>query len=345
MLPKRNKYKDAGVDIQAGEEALSRIKPLVRQTFNTNVISDIGSFGGLYHFDCKNLREPILVASTDGVGTKLLVAKMANKFDTIGRDLVNHCVNDILVQGAFPLFFLDYIGTGHIEIERVEEIVKGLVIACKENNTSLIGGETAEMPGIYHKDDFDLVGTIVGFVEKENIIDGTEITEGDLIIGFPSTGLHTNGYSLARKVFFKKLHLNIDSIIPDIGMTVAESLLTVHKSYLAELSPLIQTRKIKGMAHITGGGIPGNLKRIIPDGLCAKIELNTWDPPEIFKVIQKAGAVDTEEMFEVFNMGIGLIAVVDRDSCDTILEKCNAIQMGTIVKGKDKVLLVPRKNV
>lgn len=340
MAPKEDRYyKDAGVDIKAGEEAVNRIKPLVRQTFNTSVISDIGSFGGLYQFDWQNLRKPVLVSSTDGVGTKLLVAKMAGKFDTIGQDLVNHCVNDILVQGACPLFFLDYIGVSHLEVEKVEEIVKGLVIACKENSTVLIGGETAEMPGIYHKDDFDLVGTIVGVVEKENIIDGTGITVGDCIIGFPSTGLHTNGYSLARKVFFEKLHLKIDSLIPDIGMTVAEALLAIHKSYLSELTPLIRAKKIKGLAHITGGGIPGNLKRIIPDGLCALVDLNAWDPPEIFKVIQKAGSIKTEEMFEVFNMGIGLIAVVSRTSCQSILRECKAIPIGTIGKGKEKVRL------
>jgi len=344
MTTKKNKYKDAGVDIRAAEEAVNRIKPLARQTFNTNVISDIGSFGGLYQFDCQKLHQPVLVASTDGIGTKILVAKMANKFDTIGQDLVNHCVNDILTHGAFPLFFLDYVGTGVLEPKKLEEIVKGLVIACRENNTVLIGGETAEMPGIYHNEDIDLVGTIVGVVEKENIIDGAEITEGDCIIGFPSTGLHTNGYSLARKIFFEKLHLKIDSIIPGIKITVAEALLSIHKSYLSELRPLLATKKIKGLAHITGGGIPGNLKRIIPDGFCARVELNSWEPPEIFKFIQERDSIETAEMFEIFNMGIGLISIVDNASCNAILEECNAIQIGTVVKGKDKVLLVHRKS-
>ncbi|MBC8525969.1 MAG: phosphoribosylformylglycinamidine cyclo-ligase [Candidatus Cloacimonetes bacterium] len=335
---KKITYKNSGVNIIAGEKTVQKIKPLIKKTFDKNVLTDIGSFGALYHLDLKKWQNPVLVSSIDGVGTKILLAKLANKFDTIGQDLVNHCVNDILTQGATPLFFLDYIGVGILKSENITEIVKGLAKACQENNVALIGGEMAEMPDVYHNDDFDLAGTIVGCVEKDKIITGKNIKHGDILLGFPSTGLHTNGYSLARKILFEKLNLNIDSQISELNKTVSEAFLTIHKSYLTTLTVFIKEKQIKGLAHITGGGIPGNLKRIIPDGLSAVIDTNLWKIPTIFTFLQKAGNIDIKEMFNVFNMGIGMIAVVDRDNEKQIISKTDAVKIGIIEKGEQKVI-------
>jgi phosphoribosylformylglycinamidine cyclo-ligase len=302
-------YKDSGVDIEAGDETVRRIKSLARSTFTPAVLSDIGSFGGLFRLDQSRFRDPVLVSSADGVGTKLKVAFMSGRHDTVGADLVNHCVNDILVQGAEPLFFLDYLATGRLSPAVAEQVISGMARACRENGCALIGGETAEMPGFYAEGEYDLAGFIVGAVNRDDVIDGRTIESGDLLIGLPSTGLHTNGYSLARRIVFDKLKLTVNSVLDGIGETVADVLLRTHRSYLGAVRPLLSRRLIKGMAHITGGGIPGNLSRILPAGTGAKVDAGSWATPPLFVFLQRAGAVATDEMFRAFNMGIGLILV------------------------------------
>jgi len=325
-------YKNSGVDIDAGEKAVELIKPHVKKTFNDNVLAHIGGFGSVYQLDLASWKSPLLISSVDGVGTKLLVAKMMGIYDTIGQDLVNHCVNDIFVQGAIPQYFMDYIGVGKLIPEKIEKIVKGLTTACIENQMALIGGEMAEMPGIYHPEDFDVVGMIVGLVERDKLITGKEIEEDDYVIGFPSTGLHTNGYSLARKVLFDILKLNVNDKILSIGVTVGEALLSVHKSYYPNLKSFVANNKVAGMAHITGGGIPGNLKRVIPDGLTAHIYANSWEIPELYKFMQKGAALDTTEMFRAFNMGIGYITVIKLENVDEILKETDGLLIGRIKK-------------
>lgn len=329
-------YKDSGVDITAGEKAVNLIKPLVRKTFNKNVLTEIGGFGGLYELDLENWTRPVLVASTDGVGTKIIVARMAGVYDTIGQDLVNHCVNDILVQGAFPRFFMDYIGVGRLNPQNIEKIVEGLALSCSQNKLALIGGEMAEMPGIYSEDDFDLVGTIVGLVEKNEIIDGSKASEGDVVIGFRSSGLHTNGYSLARTVLFDKLSLKIDSIITDLGKTVAEALLEIHLSYLPIIKPFLQRGIIKAMAHITGGGIEGNLKRVIPTHLTAVLSQKNWQIPDLFRFIEDSGKIVPDDMYKTFNMGIGFIVIVSNSNKTLFLENPDAFEIGWLEKSKDQ---------
>ncbi len=327
-------YKSAGVSIEAGEETVKRIKGLAKSTFNKNVLSDIGMFGGFFEIDKSGYKNPVLVSSVDGVGTKLKIAFMMNKHNTVGQDLVNHCVNDIAVCGAKPLFFLDYLAVGKLKPDVAEKIIEGFAVACKENGCALIGGETAEMPGFYAEDEYDISGTIVGVVEKEEIINGKQISKGDMLIGFPSTGLHTNGYSLARKVLFPKY--KPEDFNDLINNTIGEELLKVHKSYL----PLIQDMKkqfvIKGLSHITGGGIIGNTMRIIPKGLSLSINWEAWEIPPILKLIQQTGSIEINEMREVFNLGIGLIAIVSKDESDKLIEYCNsknekAILMGEVV--------------
>ncbi|TSA24893.1 phosphoribosylformylglycinamidine cyclo-ligase [bacterium] len=332
-------YKKAGVDISAGEKAVNLIKPLTKSTFSQSVVMDIGSFGSLFKLDLSKWKQPILVSSTDSVGTKVQVANLAQKWGTVGQDIVNHCVNDILTQGAYPLFFLDYIGIGKVIPRHVEEIVKGLALACRENDCALIGGELAEMPSLYQKDNFDLVGTIVGCVDEENTILGKTISEGDMLLGFSSTGLHTNGYTLARKIVFDLLKLKPDSYIDELGKPVAEALLAVHKSYYPILKPFIDRHVIKGLAHITGGGIPGNLKRIIPDGISAIVKKDSWNIPPLFKLLQQGGQVEENEMYRAFNMGIGMIAVVTEKNANQMLNQTDAKVIGTIIKGKQKVVL------
>lgn len=327
-------YKSAGVSIEAGEETVKRIKGLAKSTFNKHVLSDIGMFGGFFEIDKSEYKNPVLVSSVDGVGTKLKIAFMMNKHNTVGQDLVNHCVNDIAVCGAKPLFFLDYLAVGKLKPDVAEKIIEGFAVACKENGCALIGGETAEMPGFYAEDEYDISGTIVGVVEKEEIINGKNINKGDQLIGFPSTGLHTNGYSLARKVLFPKY--KPEDFNDLINNTIGGELLKVHKSYL----PLIQDMKkqfvIKGLSHITGGGIIGNTMRIIPKGLSLSINWEAWEIPPIFKLIQQTGNIEINEMREVFNLGIGLIAIVSKDESEKLIEYCNsknekAILMGEVV--------------
>jgi len=302
-------YREAGVDISAADAAKARIKGLAKATFNASVLTEIGSFGGMFRPDLSRYREPVLVASTDGVGTKIKVAILAGVHDTVGYDLVAHCVNDILVQGARPLFFLDYVALGKMDPVKVEQIVSGFSRACVEFGCPLIGGETAEMPGTYAEDDYDLAGFIVGVVEKEKALP-RGVREGDVVLGLPSAGLHTNGYSLARKVLFERLGHRVDTHLPELGGTVGEALLAPHRGYLAALEPLLERDKVRALAHITGGGFPGNIPRVLPEGLGALLRRGAWEVPPLFRLIQRGGAVPAEEMERTFNMGIGMVVVV-----------------------------------
>lgn len=323
-------YRSSGVDVLAGEQAVESIKELVRQSYNQKVLGGLGSFGGLYRFARPDLREPVLVASTDGVGTKLLVAVMADHYDTVGQDLVNHCVNDILVQGAEPLFFLDYIGMAVMDTERVRSLVQGMVQACVENSCALIGGEMAELPGIYHHRDFDLAGTIVGVVDQPNLLPSERVHKGDILVGIPSSGLHTNGYSLVRKIVFDKLRLSLDSFIPELDSTLGEILLAVHKSYLPMLRPLLKNAALHGLAHITGGGIPGNLKRIIPEGLTAFVSYSELEMPPLYHWLRDAGSLSLETLREAFNLGIGMIAALDPAICAEFVDQTGGTVVGEI---------------
>ncbi|MBI5390075.1 phosphoribosylformylglycinamidine cyclo-ligase [Candidatus Woesearchaeota archaeon] len=320
-------YRGSGVNIAAGEEAVSRIKQLAKATFTPGVLTDIGSFGGL--FQVKGYKEPVLVSSMDGVGTKIRMAWLTGMYDTVGVDLVNHCVNDILAMGAEPLFFLDYIGTGKLKPDVVEQIIKGFSIGCKSNGCALIGGEMAEMPLLYKPNEFDLVGTIVGVVEKSKIITGSSIVKGDVLIGLPSSGLHTNGYSLVYNI------LESGGIRP---VDHKEELMHVHRSYLPEVKPLLPY--IKGIAHITGGGIPGNLRRILPKTMDAMVKTSAWEIPDFFTFLQETGRIADDEMFSVFNMGIGMILVVAKKDVATVQKKLPAsMVLGEIVAGKGEVKL------
>jgi len=316
-------YKAAGVDIEAGDETIKRIKGFAKSTFNKNVLSDIGLFGAFYQPDLTGFKEPVLVSSVDGVGTKLKIAFAADKHDTVGQDLVNHCVNDISVCGAKPLFFLDYLAFGKLSPDKAAKIIEGFSIACKENECALIGGETAEMPGLYAEDEYDMSGTIVGIVDKSGVIDGSNIKKGDVLIGFPSNGLHTNGYSLARKVLLPKFKIN--EKIDELGSTLGDELLRVHKSYLRLISYLNKNMKIKGFSHITGGGIIGNTKRVLPEGLRLNVKWDEWEMPAVFRLIQQTGKISLEEMRNVFNLGIGLIAVISPDDESRIVSLSNEI--------------------
>ncbi|MCX6138852.1 MAG: phosphoribosylformylglycinamidine cyclo-ligase [Ignavibacteriales bacterium] len=306
-------YRKAGVDIDAGEEVVRRIKSTVRATFTKNVLTDIGAFGAFYRASFPRMKEPVLVSSVDGVGTKLKVAFAMKRYDTVGQDLVNHCVNDIGVCGAVPLYFLDYFATGKLAPSVAVQVIGGFAKACRENGCSIIGGETAEMPGLYANGEFDLAGTIVGVVEKKKIIDGKKIANGDVLIGLPSTGLHTNGYSLARHVLLKKFSLK--KRIPELQTTLGDALLTVHRSYLRPITALTSNGLVKGMSHITGGGIVGNTMRVIPKGLRLDIAWDMWDRPPLFSLIQAAGKVPEPDMRRTFNLGIGLIVIVSPEKC------------------------------
>lgn len=325
-------YKSSGVDIQAGEETVNRIKTLVKSTFTKNVLHGIGHFGAFYELDFSEYKNPVLVSSVDGVGTKLKIAFMMNKHNTVGQDLVNHCVNDIAVCGAKPLYFMDYMAFGKLFPDKAEQIIEGFAIACRENGCSLIGGETAEMPGLYSPDEYDLSGTIVGVVDKAKIIDGKNIHKGDILLGFKSTGLHTNGYSLARKVLLEKFSLTDkpEGLESELG----EELLCVHKSYLQLITLLKENLEIKGFSHITGGGIIGNTKRIVPGNYSMKIDWNSWEVPSIFKVIQKTGNINDPEMREVFNLGIGLIAVISPKDVNKAIELAGSLKEDTFVIGE-----------
>jgi len=322
-------YKTSGVNIQAGDETVSRIKEYAKSTFNKNVLTGIGHFGAFYEFDKNEFDNPVLVSSVDGVGTKLKVAFMMDKHDTVGQDLVNHCINDIAVCGARPLYFMDYLAFGKLFPDKAEQIIKGFSIACKENNVALIGGETAEMPGLYSEDEYDISGTIVGVVEKEEIIDGSRVRKDDILLGFKSTGLHTNGYSLARKVLFEKY--DVSAKVDDLELTIGEELLRIHKSYLNLITKI--KSKVNAFSHITGGGIVGNTKRVVPEKLSIKINWSAWKIPPIFELIAKTGEVPEDEMREVFNLGIGLIAIVSQDNVNEVLNICKTIKETPIEMG------------
>jgi phosphoribosylformylglycinamidine cyclo-ligase len=327
-------YRDSGVDIAAGNETVRRIKSLAKATFTPGVLSNIGSFGGLFQIDRDRYREPVLVSSADGVGTKLKVAFMTGRHDTVGTDLVNHCVNDILVQGAEPLFFLDYVATGRLSPDVTEKVVAGVARGCRENQCALLGGETAEMPGFYADGEYDIAGFIVGIVEKSRVIDGRSIAVGDSLIGLPSAGLHTNGYSLARRVLFDAAGLRPDAFLPEVGATVGDALLSPHRSYLNAIKPLLDTRLIKGMAHITGGGITENLPRILPDGTAASIDRNAWAIPPLFALLQERGGIDSGEMFRAFNMGIGLIVACAHADAEAVVQALRSSGSAPVLIGR-----------
>jgi phosphoribosylformylglycinamidine cyclo-ligase len=334
-------YKKAGVDIDAGNEAVKRIKNMVKETYNPQVLGELGNFGGLYAFPVLDYREPILVSSTDGVGTKLKVAFAMQRYDTVGYDLVNHCVNDILVQGARPLFFLDYIGAGVVKPEMIAEIVRGLARGCSENGFVLIGGETAEMPGIYNAGEFDVAGTIIGVVERDQLITGANITPGDLVLGLPSQGLHTNGYSLARQICFEELGLTCGTVVPGINNTIGDALLAPHRCYFQQLYPLVARKIIKGLAHITGGGFYDNIPRILPSGCGVQIHKGTWPVLPIFEFLQKAASILDEEAYRVFNMGIGMVVICDPADSKAIQTAIpESYQIGTVVSGEKKVTIL-----
>lgn len=325
-------YRDAGVNIDAANEALSAAKADIKKTFNDSVLQDIGSFGAMYSLDLKGIEEPVLVSSVDGVGTKLKLAFMTGKHNTVGIDLVSHCVNDILVQGARPLFFLDYIAVGKLEPPVVAEVIRGLSRGCMLAGCALIGGETAEMPDMYPHGEYDLAGTIVGIVDRKKIVDGSTIEAGDAIIGLPSSGLHTNGYSLARKICFEVAGLKHDDRMPGCNGTVAEILMEPHVSYAKLMQIVMRVVSVRGMAHITGGGITDNFPRILPKGLAADVDLGAWPTLPVFKFLQEAGNVATLEMLRTFNMGLGFMFVVPQAEAAKALETIDlAGQKGWVV--------------
>jgi phosphoribosylformylglycinamidine cyclo-ligase len=327
-------YRQSGVDIDAGNETVRRIKSLARSTFTSGVLSDIGSFGGLFRLDCDAVREPVLVSSADGVGTKLKVAFMTGRHDTVGADLVNHCVNDILVQGARPLFFLDYLAIGRLSPDVAEQVVAGVARGCRENGCALVGGETAEMPGFYADGEYDIAGFIVGIVERERLVNGRTIRPGDVLVGLPSAGLHTNGYSLARRVLFDVCGLKANTPVREFRGTVSDALLAPHRSYLRAIVPLLDAGLVKGMAHITGGGITENLPRTLPEGCAAEVDRRAWDVPQIFRYIEDRGGIGEDEMFRAFNMGIGLIVVCAAEDRSRVVEMLTAVREQPVVIGK-----------
>ncbi len=335
-------YKRAGVDIEEGERFVRLISPLVRKTFRPEVLTDIGSFGALFQLDTAKYKEPVLVSGTDGVGTKLKIAFMMDRHDTVGIDLVAMCVNDILTSGAEPLFFLDYFASGKLAPEKASGVIEGIVDGCTEAGCALIGGETAEMPGFYREGEYDLAGFAVGVVERSAIIDGSGIKTGDSLIGLLSTGLHSNGYSLARKVFFDVNGMDVSSYIPDIGMTLGEELLKPTRIYAKATSALKQRVRVKGIAHITGGGIPGNLPRIFPEGIAAVVKKGSWPVPPIFRIIREMGNVPSDDMAGTFNMGIGCIIVVPQKDAEISLSLLkesgfDSCVIGSVVHGRKEV--------
>ena len=340
-------YKASGVDIDAGNETVRRIKSLARTTFTPGVLSQIGSFGGLFQLDRDACREPVLVSSADGVGTKLKLAFMTGRHDTVGEDLVNHCVNDILVQGARPLFFLDYLATGRLSPDVAAQVIGGIARGCRENGCALIGGETAEMPGFYADGEYDIAGFIVGLVERSRLVDGRTIVPGDALIGLVSSGLHTNGYSLARHVLFATHRLAPDSVPDTLGVSLGEALLATHRSYLRAVTPLLDAGLVKGMAHITGGGITENLPRILPEQCAAVVDAGRWMIPPIFTLIQTLGAIDRVEMYRAFNMGIGLIVACQDERAADVLAlladagERDATLIGRVVAGDRSVRYAP----
>jgi phosphoribosylformylglycinamidine cyclo-ligase len=341
MRQKAITYADAGVSIDKANLAVAKIREFARSTFNERTLTEIGSFGGMFAGAFPDIDEPILVASADGVGTKLKIAFETGIHNTVGADLVNHCVNDILVQGARPLFFLDYFATGKLEPDVTASVVEGMARACKENGCVLLGGETAEMPDFYPPGEYDLAGFIVGVVDKKNVIDGKRIVPGDVVLGLPSTGLQTNGYSLARKLFFEIGGYKVDSYIDELGTTVGEALLATHSSFLPPLGPLLDKGLIKGLAHITGGGFLENIPRILPDGVSVEITRGSWPEPPIFGLMQRLGNVDDNEMFRTFNMGIGMAVICGHETAADLgqgISGCVAI--GRTIESSEKRVII-----
>ena len=345
MRPRMTTYRDAGVDIDAGDEFVDRIKPLVRSTFRPEVLTDLGGFGGLFRLQAKKYEDPVLVSGTDGVGTKLKIAFLMDRHDTVGIDLVAMCVNDIAVSGAEPLFFLDYFATGKLAVPKAQQVISGIAEGCRRAGCSLIGGETAEMPSFYVEGEYDLAGFAVGVVDRPKIIDGRQIVPGDALIGLASTGLHSNGYSLARRVLFDQAKLSVTSLLPEFDRPLGDILLTPTRIYAKQILTLIQEFSIKGMAHITGGGITENLPRVFPPRMRAQVRRSAWSVPPIFQVVAGFGQVDREEMYRVFNMGIGLILVVPASSAQAVIARAtdlgdSACLIGTMVSSNDDVPLV-----
>jgi phosphoribosylformylglycinamidine cyclo-ligase len=337
-------YTDAGVSIDAANRATEKIKELARATFNARTLSEIGSFGGMFDAAFPGLKQPVLVASADGVGTKLKIAFATGTHNTVGRDLVNHCVNDILVQGARPLFFLDYIATGALKPEVVASIVEGMATACRENGCVLLGGETAEMPGFYTAGEYDVAGFIVGLVDRARVIDGGAIVAGDVLLALPSVGLHTNGYSLARKLFFEVAGYDVETHLPELGESIGAALLKPHASYLRVLDGLLDQGLIKGLAHITGGGLLENIPRILPEGTSVAIERGSWPILPIFKLMQEIGSVEDAEMYRTFNMGVGMVIIAAPADAPAILAHVRArdeqcYQIGRVGEGHREVLI------
>ena len=339
-------YREAGVDIDAAGDVVRRVRGLARATFTPGVLSDIGAFGGLFQPPLEGLQQPVLVASADGVGTKLKVAFLAGRHDTVGIDLVNHCVNDILVQGAEPLFFLDYLATGRVAPDVLEAVVRGLAEGCAQNGCALLGGETAEMPGFYAAGEYDLAGFIVGMVDRGRLIDGSRIRPGDLLLGLPSSGLHTNGYSLARRIIFDTLGLQVDSWVDDLGATAGDELLRAHRSYRTPLRGLLASdgSPVKGLAHITGGGLTDNLPRVLPPGAAARVRRGSWPVPPVFRWLQGAGDVPEDEMYRTFNMGVGMVVVLPSDALPAAQAalaaagETGAVVIGEIIAGDSAVV-------
>ncbi|HKS26834.1 MAG TPA: phosphoribosylformylglycinamidine cyclo-ligase [Pyrinomonadaceae bacterium] len=338
-------YSDAGVNIDAANAATEKIKELARSTFNARTLSEIGSFGGMFDGSFPSMTQPVLVASADGVGTKLKIAFLTNRHNTIGRDLVNHCVNDILVQGARPLFFLDYIATGVLAPEVVAAVVEGISTGCRENGCVLLGGETAEMPGFYAEGEYDVAGFIVGVVDRSRAIDGKSIRAGDTVLALPSAGLHTNGYSLARKLFLEVAGQAVDTHLEELSSTIGDALLAEHRSYLPALDPLLDSGRIKGLAHITGGGLLENIPRILPAGTAVTIARGTWPVLSVFTLMQQLGHVPDAEMYRTFNMGVGMVIVCAQQDAEAIQshfarrdEPC--YEIGRVVEGNREVMIL-----
>ncbi len=333
-------YADAGVNIDTANRATEKIKELARSTFNARTLSEIGSFGGMFDGAFPSMHQPVLVASADGVGTKLKLAFETDTHHTVGRDLVNHCVNDILVQGARPLFFLDYFATGKLSAETITRVIEGIANGCRENGCVLLGGETAEMPGFYTEGEYDIAGFIIGVVDREKVIDGKAIVAGDVLIGLPSVGLHTNGYSLARKLFLDNGY-SAGSLVEELGQTVGEALLQPHVSYLKELEPLLDSGMIKGLAHITGGGLLENIPRILPEGTAVEIKRGSWPVLPIFELMQQLGSVAEAEMFRTFNMGVGMVIVcAAHDAAEIQNRLLQSYSIGTVTAGDRTVELL-----
>ena len=327
-------YKDAGVDTKEGGRAVELMKDHVKRTFSDNVLTGLGSFGSMYRLDLAGIQEPVLVSGTDGVGTKLKIAFLMDKHDTVGQDCVAMCVNDIVCQGAVPLFFLDYIATGKVQAEKIADIVKGIADGCVLSECSLVGGETAEMPSFYDDDEYDMAGFAVGIADKSRIIDGSRVSEGDVLIGLPSSGIHSNGYSLVRKIFFDKMDMDVAEYGEELGTTLGDALITPTKIYVKACKAVFGKYDVHGVVHITGGGFYENIPRIIPQGLGAEIEAGTWEVPEIFRYIKKCGNVEAKEMFSTFNMGVGMIMVVDQKDAEGVMALLQASGEKPSVIGK-----------